>query len=93
MQARAGKPPRYSGRCTHLSDDERQEKLKQGLMPTLRFKMPKERTITFVDVVKGKQWFESDDLGDFIIRRANGTPAFMYCNAIDDALLFTLEPY
>ncbi|MCP4475048.1 MAG: glutamate--tRNA ligase [Gammaproteobacteria bacterium] len=87
MQARAGKAPRYSGRCVHLSAAERQEKLDQGMMPTLRFKLPKGRTITFVDLVKGKQWFDSDDLGDFIIRRANGTPAFMYCNAIDDSMM------
>ncbi|HLD16472.1 MAG TPA: glutamate--tRNA ligase family protein, partial [Coxiellaceae bacterium] len=38
-------------------------------------------------LVKGVQRFLGKDLGDFIIRRADGTPPFMYCNAIDDALM------
>jgi len=43
--------------------------------------------IKFVDLVKGQQQFVSDDIGDFIIRRANGSSSFMFCNAIDDALM------
>src|SRR5690606_9500101 len=31
--------------------------------------------------------FSSDDIGDFIIRRADGTAAFFFCNAVDDALM------
>ena len=38
-------------------------------------------------MVKGKQNFKSDDIGDFIIKRTDGTSPFMYCNAIDDALM------
>ena len=31
--------------------------------------------------------FATDDIGDFIIRRSDGTPAFFFCNAIDDAFM------
>ena len=31
--------------------------------------------------------FKSEDLGDFIIRRADGTAPFLFGNAIDDALM------
>jgi glutamyl/glutaminyl-tRNA synthetase len=37
--------------------------------------------------VKGVQCFNSDDIGDFIIRRGDGGSSFMFCNAIDDSLM------
>jgi glutamyl/glutaminyl-tRNA synthetase len=30
---------------------------------------------------------QSDEIGDFIIRREDGTAAFFFCNAVDDALM------
>jgi glutamyl/glutaminyl-tRNA synthetase len=38
-------------------------------------------------LVHGEQRFTSDDIGDFIIRRADGGTAFFFSNAIDDALM------
>jgi glutamyl-tRNA synthetase len=43
--------------------------------------------VKFNDLVKGLQSFQTDDLGDFIIKRSSNAPAFMFCNAIDDALM------
>jgi len=86
-QQRAGQPPRYSGTCASLSVAEVAKKLADGLKPTLRFRVPRAKQIIFEDLVKGRQAFNSDDMGDFIIRRANGTASFMYCNALDDALM------
>lgn len=87
LQQKSGKPPRYAGGCFQLSRKEVQEKIDAGLKPTLRFRMPEDEIITFVDLVRGEQRFNSNDLGDFIIRRTDGTAPFMYCNAIDDALM------
>jgi glutamyl-tRNA synthetase len=87
IQLSAGKPPRYSGTCRHLSPEEREAKLAQGLQPTLRFYVKDSEYIHFDDLVRGKQRFNGIDIGDFIIRRANGTASFMFCNAIDDALM------
>jgi glutamyl-tRNA synthetase len=86
LQLSSGKPPRYAGTCRHLSPEQVQAKLDSGLKPTLRFRMPENMTIEFTDLVKGPQSFASNDIGDFIIRRAEGGPIFMYCNAIDDSL-------
>lgn len=86
-QKRRGESPRYPGTCRSLTDDEVQAKLDQGLSPTLRFKIPRGETIAFEDWVKGMQHFEADDIGDFIIQRSSGAPSFMFCNAIDDALM------
>ena len=86
-QLSAGQPPRYAGTCARLSAEERQEKLEQGGQPSLRFRVPKGDTLEFEDAVRGKQSFNTDDIGDFIIRRSDGTPAFFFTNAIDDALM------
>lgn len=82
-----GHAPRYSGTCRSLSKEEVAKRLEKGLKPALRFRVPQEGMIEFVDLVKGPQKFDSFDIGDFIIRRADGSSSFMFCNAIDDSLM------
>lgn len=86
-QLASGKPPRYAGTCRGLTEQQRQERLAKGLRPTLRFRVPSAQTVAFEDFVRGAQHFQSDDIGDFIIRRADGAAAFFFCNAVDDALM------
>jgi glutamyl-tRNA synthetase len=86
-QRAAGQPPRYPGTCAHLSAQEVAQKLEAGDRPTLRFRVPAAEQVAFEDLVRGPQRFSSDDIGDFIIRRSDGTPAFFFTNAIDDALM------
>lgn len=87
IQLSRGKPPRYLGTCRKLTQEQIDERLAKGLKPTLRFRVPADTMIEFVDLVKGLQKFNSDDIGDFIIRRADGSSSFMFCNAIDDSLM------
>jgi glutamyl-tRNA synthetase len=87
VQMSSGQPPRYSGKCRGLSEAERAEKQQSGIKPTLRYHVADGSIIEFTDLIKGKQLFKSDDIGDFIIRRADGTSPFMFCNAIDDSLM------
>jgi glutamyl-tRNA synthetase len=84
-QLASGRPPRYAGTCRDLSAEQRQQKALEGFSPTLRFRVPLGRRIEFPDFVHGPQSFLSDDIGDFVIRRADGTAAFFFCNAVDDA--------
>jgi glutamyl-tRNA synthetase len=83
----AGHPPRYTGACARLSEVERRERLDRGLRPTLRFRVPAGRSVEFTDLIRGPQHLASDDIGDFVIRRADGTPQFFFANAVDDALM------
>jgi glutamyl-tRNA synthetase len=83
----AGKPPRYEGTCRNLTSGERADRERRGLRPTLRFAVPVDRMVEFTDLVHGPQRFASADIGDFIIRREDGTAAFFFCNAVDDALM------
>lgn len=86
-QRAAGQPPRYAGTCARLSADEVQRRLDAGLKPSLRFRVPAGRSIEFDDLVRGRQCFQSDEIGDFIIRRSDGSAAFFFTNAIDDAVM------
>jgi nondiscriminating glutamyl-tRNA synthetase len=86
-QLSQGQPPRYTGVCRHLSAEQIAEKDKKGQTSTLRFRVPNDQTICFTDLVKGEQNFLSHEMGDFILRRSDGTAAFFFCNAIDDALM------
>lgn len=87
LQLSRGHAPRYPGTCRKLSKDDIAQRIAKGLKPALRFQVPQEKLIEFVDLVKGPQKFDSYDIGDFIIRRADGSSSFMFCNAIDDSLM------
>jgi nondiscriminating glutamyl-tRNA synthetase len=77
--------PRYSGNCRYLSGEQQARLRAQGISPTLRFRVPSARRIDFIDLVHGPQSFWSDDIGDFVVRRADGSAAFFFSNAVDDA--------
>ena len=59
----------------------------KGNKPVYRFRIPKKTTISFTDLVKGEQSFSTDDLDDFIVRKKDSAPTFMFANAIDDSLM------
>ncbi|HET9390459.1 MAG TPA: glutamate--tRNA ligase [Steroidobacteraceae bacterium] len=84
-QLAAGKPPRYAGTCRELSEARRADKRAAGIAASLRFRVPAGRRIEFDDFVHGAQSFLSEDIGDFVVRRADGTAAFFFSNAVDDA--------
>ncbi len=85
LQLSRGQAPRYARTCRALSQEEINSRLTAGQKPAWRFAVPANQSIEFMDTIKGLQSFQSDDIGDFIVRRADGTPPFLFCNAIDDA--------
>lgn len=87
LQQMAGKPPRYAGTCRHLTAAQRAERDARGLRPTLRFAVPAQASVEFVDLVHGPQKYSAADIGDFIVRREDGTAAFFFCNAVDDSAM------
>jgi glutamyl-tRNA synthetase len=87
LQISRGLAPRYSGTCKQLTQEEIQERINNGKKSAWRFSVPVNEKIEFIDVVKGLQSFQSDDMGDFIVRRTDGTAPFLFCNAVDDALM------
>lgn len=86
-QLSSGTPPRYLGTCRHLSLPEQEAKMAKGIKPALRFRVPPGETIAFEDWVQGPKHFDTQIMGDFIIKKADGSAAFFFCNALDDALM------
>jgi glutamyl-tRNA synthetase len=86
-QLAAGRPPRYARTCAHLGGDEVQRRIDAGQRPAIRFRVPDRRVIEFTDLVHGPQRFLSDDIGDFVIRRADGSVSFFLGNALDDSAM------
>jgi nondiscriminating glutamyl-tRNA synthetase len=86
-QLGAGRPPRYAGTCANLDEPARAARRASGARATLRFRVPATRTLQFDDLVHGRQSFECAHIGDFVIRREDGTPAFFFANAVDDSLM------
>jgi glutamyl-tRNA synthetase len=62
-----------------------------GVDPVIRIKAPTEGTISFVDGVKGEMNIAADEVDDFVIARADGTPTYNFVVAIDDALMGLTE--
>ncbi len=87
LELMAGRPPRYTGTCRALTAAERAARLAEGRKPTLRFAVPDATIVEFTDLVHGPQSFSSADIGDFIVRREDGTAAFFFCNAVDDSVM------
>ena len=86
-QIAAGQPPRYNGAWANASQEEVEKELSVGSKPVYRFRIPKNKNISFIDLAKGEQSFSGSDLDDFIVKKQDGNPTFMFANAIDDSLM------
>lgn len=83
----AGLPARYSGRCRTLTRDEAGARMAAGERPALRFRVPENREVTFGDAVRGEVRFHTEVIGDPVIVRADGRPAYNFAVVVDDALM------
>jgi glutamyl-tRNA synthetase len=79
-------PPRYSGRCRKLSDDERRAFGAEGRTSAIRFAVPPEKVV-FDDIIRGPVEFDNALLGDFVIVRTDGMPLYNFVAVIDDAAM------
>ncbi len=61
------------------------EKLMQTDKPYVwRLKVPKNKIITFNDLVKGEISVNTDTLGDFVVARSDGSVLYLLANVVDD---------
>ncbi|NPA52914.1 MAG: glutamate--tRNA ligase [Aquificae bacterium] len=82
-----GRPPRYSGKCRHLTPEEKKRYEEKGIKPVVRFKVPDGRTIIFDDLIRGHIEINVDEFGDFVIVRQDGMPTYNFVVVVDDALM------
>ncbi|MGX7087039.1 glutamate--tRNA ligase [Gemelliphila palaticanis] len=86
-QKAQGLPPRYSGKHAHLTKEEQEQFEKEGRKPSIRIRVPQDRTYSFDDMVKGPLSFEGKDFGDFVILKNDGVATYNFCVAVDDHLM------
>lgn len=86
-QVANGLPPRYSGKHAHLTKEEQDQFEKEGRKPSIRIRVPQDKTYSFNDMVKGELSFEGKDFGDFVIVKNDGVATYNFAVAIDDHLM------
>jgi nondiscriminating glutamyl-tRNA synthetase len=75
--------PRYLGKCRHLSEAQQLQFHAKGRQPSWRFHV-EPGPIVFDDLIRGPMAFQGEAIGDFIIVRSNGMPAYNFAVVADD---------
>ncbi len=83
----AGRPVQYPGTCRRIAREQADERIAAGEHPAIRFRIPDHRDVAFTDIVRGEVRFQTDVIGDPIIVRADGMPAYNFAVVVDDALM------
>lgn len=72
----------YAGTCENLAPEE---VIDNPLPFTIRLKKPP-HSITFTDIIKGKNTFDPDKIDSFILMSADKYPTYNFACAVDDML-------
>ena len=77
-------------KCRFLTNEERAEKIKNGVPYIIRLKSPGDfnKKIVLNDLVRGKIEFPENDL-DIVLIKSDGLPLYHFAHAIDDHLMRT----
>src|SRR5215831_1520699 len=82
-----GRPTRYAGTCRRITRAQADARIANGERPAIRFRVPAHRDVVFTDAVRGDVRFPADVIGDPVIVRADGHPAYNFAVVVDDALM------
>ncbi len=77
----------YDGHCKKLSQEEIDERIKNGEKYVIRQLMPKEGVSVYNDLVYGEIKVENKLLEDQILLKSDGYPTYNFANVIDDHLM------
>lgn len=70
-----------------LSADEVQQKINNNEPFVIRLKVPSGEAIHVQDLIRGEVTFQSDELDDKVILKADGMPTYHLANIVDDHLM------
>ncbi len=80
-------PPKYSGRCAQINPAEAKNRVRAGEQAAIRFRTPENREVVFRDLVRGDIRFHTDVIGDQVLLRSDGNPAYNFAVVVDDGLM------
>ncbi len=78
-----GRTYKYSGRCRHLTPEQREAFEREGRKSVVRFWV-KPGVTEFHDHVHGKVRVDHEQIGDFVILRSDGIPTYHLAVVVDD---------
>ena len=79
--------PRYDQHCLHLTKEEIQKNLDNKIPYVIRMVVPKNETIVFDDLIRGKIKFNTNEVDDQVLIKSNGIPTYHFAVVIDDHLM------
>lgn len=79
--------PRYDGFCRNLNLEDARGRVAAGEKYVIRFKMPKEGSITATDLLRGNITTENSALDDSVILKSDGLPTYHLAAMLDDHLM------
>lgn len=82
-QRARGEKPRYDGRWRPEPGKTLPEP-PADVAPVVRFRNPREGSVAWNDLVKGRIAFANAELDDLVIARADGSPTYNFCVVVDD---------
>lgn len=81
-------PPGYDGHCRHLPIEEAKDRIAQGEKHTIRLKVPKNETIVFSDIIRGRIEFDTNQIDDAVLLKSDGIyPTYHGAVVIDDDMM------
>jgi glutamyl-tRNA synthetase len=80
-------PAKYSGRCARIDPAVSKSRVQAGEPAAVRFRTPENREIVFTDLVRGDIRFHTDVIGDQVLLRSDGHPAYNFAVVVDDGLM------
>ncbi len=81
----------YGSKERTLNEQIKEQKRLEGKTPSLRFRVP-HKTLELNDLLRGKEFFSTrHDVGDFVIKRADGEWAYQLAVVVDDIAMNITE--
>jgi nondiscriminating glutamyl-tRNA synthetase len=75
----------YRFRRKPIAEDQAARFATEGQPFALRFEVPLGRTLVLEDQIKGRVETKTDEIGDFVIVRPDGSPLYNFASVVDDA--------
>jgi glutamyl-tRNA synthetase len=76
-----------SRRSLELTPGQIEEQEAAGLTPVVRLLVPRDRTISFTDAIRGTVAFDCGQIPDPVILRGDGSPLYNFATTVDDAAM------
>ncbi|MDD5624074.1 MAG: glutamate--tRNA ligase [Candidatus Peribacteraceae bacterium] len=79
--------PMYDRHCLNLSKQEIAQRLEKGESHVLRLRIPRERTLTYEDEIRGAMQFKGHTVDDQVLLKSDGFPTYHLAHVVDDHLM------